>query len=87
MSDTVKTFKVAIQLCLVCSVVVSSLAVFLGPTQERKREEFRQQSVLSAAGVWKDGADPAKLFASKAEAIYLDSVSYTHLTLPTILLV
>ena len=72
MSDTVKTFKVAIQLCLVCSVVVSALAVGLGPIQARKREEFRQQSVLSAAGVWKDGSDPAKLFASKAEVIYLD---------------
>lgn len=72
MSETLKTFKVAILLCLVCSVVVSALAVGLGPMQERKREEFRQQSVLSAAGVWKDGSDPAKLFASKAEVINLD---------------
>lgn len=72
MSETLKTFKVAILLCLVCSVIVSTLAVGLGPMQERKREEFRQQSVLSAAGVWKDGSDPAKLFASKAEVIYLD---------------
>lgn len=72
MSETLKTFKVAILLCLVCSVIVSALAVGLGPTQERKREEFRQQSVLSAAGVWKDGSDPAKLFASKAEVINLD---------------
>lgn len=72
MSETLKTFKVAILLCLVCSVIVSTLAVGLGPTQERKREEFRQQSVLSAAGVWKDGSDPAKLFAAKAEVINLN---------------
>lgn len=77
MSETLKTFKVAIQLCLVCSIVVSALAVGLGPIQDQKREEFRQQSVLSAAGVWKDGADPNKLFADKAEIIYLDLTSGT----------
>lgn len=72
MSETIRTFKVAILLCLVCSVVVSAVHVSLSSIQEAKREEFRQQSVLVAAGVWKDGADPAKLFAEKVETISLD---------------
>lgn len=75
MSETIRTFKVAILLCLVCSVVVSGIHVLLRSTQENKREEFRQQSVLVAAGVWKEGSDPAKLFAEKVETIQLQLTS------------
>ena len=57
------TFRVAILLCLVCSVAVSSLAVGLREIQKRKKEEFRQQNILKAAGLWPkepdgDDADP-----------------------------
>lgn len=72
MSETIRTFKVAILLCLVCSVVVSGIHVLLRSTQEAKSEEFRQQSVLIAAGVWNDESDPAKLFADKVQTISLD---------------
>ncbi len=51
------TFRVAILLCLVCSVAVSSLAVGLRSTQKQKKEEFRQQNILKAAGLWPDGPD------------------------------
>ena len=51
------TFRVAILLCLVCSVAVSSLAVGLRSTQKAKKEEFRQQNILKAAGLWPTGPD------------------------------
>ncbi|MEO2036388.1 MAG: Na(+)-translocating NADH-quinone reductase subunit C [Planctomycetaceae bacterium] len=46
------TFKVAVLLCLVCSVVVSSLAVGLRDIQQQQKEAFRQQNILTAAGLW-----------------------------------
>lgn len=51
------TFRVAILLCLVCSVAVSSLAVGLRGIQKQKKEEFRQQNILKAAGLWPEGPD------------------------------
>lgn len=75
MSETLKTFKVAIGLCLVCSVVVSAVHVLLKSTQEARAEEFRQQSVLAAAGVWEDGSNPSKMFEDKVEVVTLDLVN------------
>jgi Na+-transporting NADH:ubiquinone oxidoreductase subunit C len=71
-----KTFKVAVTLCLVCSVVVSSLAVGLKGIQEEQKEAFRQQSILSAAGLWKEGANPGELFKAKITAVGLDLEDY-----------
>ena len=70
--ETKRTFKVAILLCLVCSVIVSSLAVGLKGIQNRKKEAFRQQSILSAAGKWKDGADAAELFEEFITPVVVD---------------
>jgi len=70
--ETIRTFKVAVTLCLVCSVVVSSLAVGLKGIQEEQKEAFRQQSILEAAGLWEDGGDPGKLFKDNIKAIGLD---------------
>ncbi|MCH2203718.1 MAG: Na(+)-translocating NADH-quinone reductase subunit C [Fuerstiella sp.] len=50
--STLYTFKVAVVLCLVCSVVVSSLAVGLRGIQKEQKEAFRQQNILTAAGLW-----------------------------------
>lgn len=51
--SVLNTFKVAVLLCLVCSVVVSSLAVGLRDIQQQQKEAFRQQNILTAAGLWK----------------------------------
>ncbi|MEZ6061173.1 MAG: Na(+)-translocating NADH-quinone reductase subunit C [Planctomycetaceae bacterium] len=48
------TFRVAILLCLVCSVLVSAMAVGLRPIQQRQKQEFKQKSILKAAGLWTD---------------------------------
>ena len=74
--ETKKTFKVAVSLCLVCSVIVSSLAVGLKGIQEKQKEAYRQQSILSAAGLWKDGANPADLFKDYVTAVGLDLEDY-----------
>ena len=65
---TVQTFKTAILLALVCSIAVSSLAVGLKSTQQMKKEEFRQQNILRAAGLIEPdqdltGKEITKLFA------------------------
>ena len=70
--ETIRTFKVAVTLCLVCSVVVSSLAVGLKSIQEEQKEIFRQQSILEAAGLWQDGADAGQLYKDNIKAIGLD---------------
>ncbi len=60
------TFKVAVTLCLVCSVVVSTLAVGLRSKQQKQKEAFRQQNILTAAGLW-DADDNTP---EEAQAIY-----------------
>ncbi len=70
--ETIRTFKVAVTLCLVCSVVVSSLAVGLKGIQEEQKEAFRQQSILEAAGLWEEGGDAGKLYSRHIAEIGLD---------------
>lgn len=74
--ETEKTFKVAISLCLVCSIIVSSLAVGLKSTQEEQKEAFRMQSVLEAAGLWREGSDAQELFKKHIEIYRLDLEDY-----------
>lgn len=70
--ETKKTFKVAVLLCLSCSIVVSSLAVGLKSTQQIQKERFRQQSILEAAGLWEDGANPSELYADLINPVVVD---------------
>ena len=67
-----RTLFVAVSLCLVCSVIVSSLAVGLRSIQEGKREAFRQQSILTAAGLWKDGGDASALYEEFITPVVVD---------------
>ena len=46
------TLTVAFVLCLVCSVLVSSIAVGLKPIQERNKLLDRNKNILSAAGLY-----------------------------------
>lgn len=77
--------KVAIGMCLVCSVVVSTAAVLLKPRQEVNKELDRKQNILRAAGLLPqdsnraaDGRSVEQLFADFAvRAVDLDSGAYT----------
>ncbi|MEZ6123346.1 MAG: Na(+)-translocating NADH-quinone reductase subunit C [Planctomycetaceae bacterium] len=70
--ETQRTFKVAITLCLICSVIVAALAVGLKGIQEEQKTAYRQQSILKAAGLWKDGADSKELFDQKIQTLAVD---------------
>ncbi len=62
-NDTVsKTFIVAVVLCLVCSILVSSAAVLLRPLQQEKAAEFKQKSILMAAGMYTEDKPVSELF-------------------------
>lgn len=49
--STTKTLTVAFLLCIVCSVVVSTAAVVLKPTQEINKTLDRKRNILAAAGM------------------------------------
>ncbi|MFU8877188.1 MAG: Na(+)-translocating NADH-quinone reductase subunit C [Wenzhouxiangellaceae bacterium] len=58
------TLRVAFLVCLVCAVVVSTLAVGLRPFQQENRMQFRQVNILQAAGMYQRGMDVAAAFDS-----------------------
>jgi Na+-transporting NADH:ubiquinone oxidoreductase subunit C len=73
--DSIKNvFVVAIGLCLVCSILVSSMAVGLRPIQQQQREAFRQESILRAAGLWDEDKDndPGELYKKYITPIVVD---------------
>ena len=45
------TFFIAIFLCLVCSIIVSGLAVALKPIQKLNKELDQKKNILRAAGL------------------------------------
>ncbi|MCP4407828.1 MAG: Na(+)-translocating NADH-quinone reductase subunit C [Gammaproteobacteria bacterium] len=53
---------VAISLCLVCSVLVSTAAVVLRPIQERNKAIDRKKNILKAAGLLEEGKAVDELF-------------------------
>ena len=50
-----KTFSVALALCIVCAVVVSSAAVILRPTQEVNKLLDLKSNILASAGLLQQG--------------------------------
>jgi Na+-transporting NADH:ubiquinone oxidoreductase subunit C len=72
--STAKTIAVALILCLVCSVVVSSAAVMLKPLQTKNRMLDRQINILDVAGLWHEGVDVSAAF-DNIEAHVVDLAS------------
>lgn len=64
--ESLNTLIVAFVLCLVCSVMVSTVAVALKDKQQANKELDRNKNILAAAGLYEEGkhsnADVAKLF-------------------------
>jgi Na+-transporting NADH:ubiquinone oxidoreductase subunit C len=56
------TFTVAVCLCIVCSVVVSTAAVMLRPAQERNKLLERKRNILQAAGLYTPDQPLEELF-------------------------
>ncbi|HBR99249.1 MAG TPA: Na(+)-translocating NADH-quinone reductase subunit C [Gammaproteobacteria bacterium] len=57
-----KTVVVASMLCLVCSVVVSTVAVGLKPQQEANKALDKKRNILQIAGMLREGASIDELF-------------------------
>lgn len=61
--DTVqKTLLVALALCVVCSLVVSTAAVSLKPAQEANKLLDRKRNILAAAGLLEEGVSVDQQF-------------------------
>jgi Na+-transporting NADH:ubiquinone oxidoreductase subunit C len=58
-----KTLLVAVLLCVVCSVLVSAVAVRLKPIQEENRALFTKKNILAAAGLMSAEIDVEAAFA------------------------
>ena len=64
-NDTIKkTLIVAVSLCLVCSALISFSAVELRDLQEANKTLDKQNKILSAAGLLKEGSNVSELFKS-----------------------
>ncbi len=59
-----KILIVAVSVCLLCSIMVSSAAVLLRPMQERNRDLARKQEILKVAGLYTSKADIDAAFAA-----------------------
>lgn len=69
-NDTIgRTVGVALALCVVCSIVVSSAAVMLRPAQEANKARDFKRNILQAAGLFEEGVsveDQFKAVSTKA---------------------
>lgn len=61
--STSKVLTVALLLCLVCSILVSSAAVLLSERQERNKVEEKRKNILQAAGLYQQGVPIEDLYA------------------------
>lgn len=73
------TLRMAVLLCLVCSVLVSAAAVGLRGIQEKNRDNFRKENILKAAGLWDDDGGSAQIGEKfkQVTAVVLDFESAT----------
>lgn len=74
-----KTFVVALALCIVCSVVVSSAAVILRPSQEANKLLDLKTNILASAGLLKEGVDVETQFEQiSVKIVDLDRGRYSN---------
>jgi len=73
--STKKMILVAVGVCLVCSVFVSSAAVFLRPRQEQNKELDKLKNILVAGDLTAEGKDIQKIFKENIETRLIDLAS------------
>lgn len=67
-----KTIVVAVGVCLVASILVSTAAVELKPIQEKNKQIDLLTNILVAGDLYTEGADPQKIFNEKIESKIID---------------
>ena len=77
--DTIqKTLTVALLLCFVCSVIVSTAAVLLRPMQDANKDQDRKKNILLAAGLYQEGIEIDEQFSViKARLVNLDTGTFS----------
>ena len=70
--DTRKVIAVALSLCLVCALLVSTAAVYLRPLQEINKTLDMKKNILDVAGLLQPGTDINKTFAARIEIRAVD---------------
>jgi len=70
--DTRKLLFVALSLCLVCSLIVSTAAVYLRPLQEINKTQDMKKNILSVAGLLEAGTNVDEVFADRIEVRLVD---------------
>ena len=77
--DTIqKTLTVALLLCFVCSVIVSTAAVLLRPMQDANKDQDRKKNILLAAGLYQEGIEIDEQFSViKAKLVDLDTGTFS----------
>ncbi len=66
-----KTLIVALVLCVLCSIMVSTTAIILRPEQKENQQRDVKKNILTAAGLMKEGIPIEKQF-EKIEPIVVD---------------
>ncbi len=72
------TYRVALVLCLVCSIAVATAAVMLQPLQEKNAKQFMQKQILTVAGLLEEDKPIDELFRKvESRIVDLDTGEYT----------
>lgn len=73
-----KTVFIAVAVCLVASMIVSTAAVSLRPVQETNKKRDKQLNVLQVAGLYEPGQDVAEAFkAFEPRVLDLETGQFT----------
>ncbi len=81
--STVKTIVVALLLCLVCSVLVSTAAVTLKPFQLKNKSLDKKRNILQVAGLYREGQPIDTLFQQvEPKVVDLATGEYVNEILP-----
>ena len=79
-----KTIFVAVLLCLVCSILVSTSAVLLKPLQQVNKANDIKKNILAVTGVLTDDADVDALFEQfETKVVNLDTGAYEDIDVAT----
>jgi Na+-transporting NADH:ubiquinone oxidoreductase subunit C len=70
--STKKTIIVALGVCLVCSVLVSSAAVALNSIQEDNKRIDKLKNILEAGNLYEDKASIEKIYKEKIEGVLIE---------------
>jgi len=70
--STKKTIQVALGVCLVCSVLVSTAAVELKPIQDENKQLDKIKNILIAGNLYEDGIDIKNTYEKNIEPVMIN---------------